>query len=186
MGKLYIVRHGEIDFNIEERYAGSVDVELNNKGLEQTYNVAKEVSKLNIDLIITSPFKRCKDMANIIHKIINKPIIVITEFRERSVGVFEGLTREEAKNKYPKLWAKNITRIYDDTPTGGETIREVENRVFAGLEKIKEEYDNKNILIITHAFVGKIIHKFFNHISEEEFFKYKLDNANIKEYNFIK
>ena len=125
-------------------------------------------------------------MANIINKIVNVPIIIMTEFCERNVGVFEGLTREEAKNKYPELWAKNITRIYDNAPTGGETIKEVESRVFKGLKKIKEKYNDKNILIITHAFVGKIIHKFFNHISEEEFFKYKLDNANIKEYNFIK
>ena len=186
MGKLYVIRHGEIDFNIEERYAGSVDIELNKKGLQQTHDVAKEISKLNIDLIITSPLKRCNHMANIINKIVNVPIIIMTEFCERNVGVFEGLTREEAKNKYPELWAKNITRIYDNAPTGGETIKEVESRVFKGLKKIKEKYNDKNILIITHAFVGKIIHKFFNHISEEEFFKYKLDNANIKEYNFIK
>ena len=185
MRKLYVVRHGEIDFNTEERYAGSVDVELNNKGLEQTYDIAKEISKLNIDLIITSPLKRCNDMANIIHKIINTPIIKMSEFSERNVGVFEGLTREEAKNKYPKLWVKNITRVYNDAPTGGETIREVESRVFSGLKKIKKKYSDKNILVITHGFASKVIHKFFNTtITEEDFFKYKLNNANIKEYNF--
>lgn len=187
MGKLYVVRHGEIDFNIEERYAGSVDVELNNKGLRQAYGVAKKVSKLNIDLIITSPFKRCTRMADIIHKIINVPIIKMVEFRERNVGVFEGLTQEEAKNKYPKLWVKNITRVYNNAPTGGETIKEVENRVFSGLKKIKKKYKNKNILIITHGFASKVINKFFNtDITEEDFFKYKLNNANIKEYGLIK
>src|SRR3989344_9682 len=186
MGKLCVVRHGEIDFNVQGRYAGSVDVELNEKGIQQAHSVANEVSKLNIDFIMTSPLKRCALMAKMIQKVINVPVSVVNEFCERGVGVFEGLTREEAKNSYPELWAKNITRIYDDAPQGGETIKEVEDRVFIGLRKIKKEFINKNVLIVTHAFIGKIIHKFFNKINEEEFFQYKLDNAKVVEYSFIK
>jgi len=186
MERLFIVRHGEIDFNIEGRYAGSVDVELNDKGLQQARDLANEVAKLRIDFIVTSPLKRCRRMADIIHEVINVPIVVMDEFRERGVGVFEGLTREEAKNKYPELWAQNITRIYDGAPPGGETIKEVENRVFAGLKKVRKEYNGKNILIVTHAFVGKMIHKFFHNMSEEQFFEYKLDNAKVVEYDFAK
>ena len=186
MGKLYVVRHGEIDFNIQGRYAGSVDVELNKKGLRQTRDITDKVSKLNIDIIITSPLQRCRQMTDMIYEIINVPVVIMEEFRERDVGVYEGLTREEAKSKYPNLWAKNITRIYDDAPPGGETIKAVENRVFVGLEKIKEKYEGKNILIVTHAFVGKIIHKFFHKMTEEQFFEYKLENTKVVEYNFIK
>lgn len=185
MGRLFIVRHGEIDLNVEGRYAGSTDVELNEYGLQQSRDIAKEVSELNIDLIIFSPLKRCRRMADIINETINAPIVVMDEFRERNVGVYEGLTKEEAKNKYPELWAKNITRVYNDAPTGGETIKEVENRVFAGLGRIKEEYGGKNILIITHAFVGKMINKFFHEITEEQFFEYRLDNAEVTEFNFV-
>jgi len=184
MKKIFVVRHGEIDFNTEERYAGSVDVELNEKGLEQARDIAREVSKLKIDLIISSPLKRCMRMADIICEAVSLPVIVMDEFRERGVGVFEELTREEARNKYPDLWARNITRIYNDAPTGGETIKEAEDRVFAGLEKIKEKHDGKSILLITHAFVGKLIHKFFNNLTEEQFFEYKLNNAKVVEYNF--
>ncbi len=186
MARLFVVRHGEIDFNTEGRYAGSIDVGLNNKGLQQAHDAANEVSGLTIDTILTSPLQRCRRMANIIHKAINVPIVVMGEFCERNVGVFEGLTREEAKNKYPELWAKNITRTYDDAPTGGETIREVEVRVFNGLEKIRAEYSDKNVLVVTHAFIGKIIHKFFHQITREEFFEYKLDNAKVVKYDFIK
>jgi probable phosphoglycerate mutase len=120
MGKIFIVRHGEIDFNIQGRYAGSVDVDLNEKGAQQAREVADEISKLKIDFIISSPFKRCVHTAEIIHEIIKAPIIIGKEFRERGVGVFEGLTREEAKNKYPDLWAKNITRIYESAHRAGK------------------------------------------------------------------
>lgn len=184
MGQLFIVRHGEINFNTQGRYAGSSDVGLNDKGLRQAHNIASETSKLNIDLIITSPLKRCRSMAGIINELINVPIIVMDEFRERNVGVFEGLTKEAAKNQYPELWAKNITRIYDDAPTDGETIREVEVRVFAGLKKIQTKHAGKNTLIVTHAFVGKMINKFFYETTEEQFFEYILDNAKIVKYDF--
>src|SRR3989344_6409316 len=145
MGKLCVVRHGEIDFNVQGRYAGSVDVELNEKGIQQAHSVANEVSKLNIDFIMTSPLKRCALMAKMIQKVINVPVSVVNEFCERGVGVFEGLTREEAKNTYPELWAKNITRVYDDAPTGGETIRDVENRVRKGLQEVQQRYGDKHI-----------------------------------------
>lgn len=186
MEKIFIVRHGEIDFNTQGRYAGSVDVELNEKGLQQARDIADEIFKLEIDFIISSPLKRCARMADIIREVINAPIVIMEEFRERGVGVFEGLTREEAKNKYPDLWVKNITRIYDDAPPGGETIKGVENRVFAGLKKVREKYDGKNILIVTHAFVGRMIYKFFHEMTEEQFFEYKLDNAKVVEYDFVK
>jgi len=186
MGRIFIVRHGEIDFNIQGRYAGSVDVELNEKGLQQAHDIANEVSKLKIDFIVSSSLKRCRRMADIISEVINVPVVVKDEFRERSVGIFEGLTREEAKNKYLDLWARNITRIYDDAPPNGETIQQVEDRVFEGLKKLRKEYAGKNILIVTHAFVGKMIHKFFHDMTEEQFFEYKLDNAKVVEYDFVK
>ena len=124
-------------------------------------------------------------MVEIINMVLQKPVVVMNEFRERGVGVFEGLTREEARNKYPDFWAKNITRIYDGAPTGGETIRQVEKRVFEGLENIKGTKKYRNILIITHAFVGKMVHKYFHPMTEAEFFKYKLENARIVRYTLI-
>jgi probable phosphoglycerate mutase len=184
MGQLFIVRHGEVDFNAEGRYIGSIDVELNSKGLQQTRNISNEISRLHIDTIITSPLKRCKCMTDILCENIDVPIVALDEFRERGIGVFEGLTREDVKNKYPDLWARNITRIYDDAPPGGETIKEVENRVFEGLIKVRKEYNDKNVLIVTHAFVGKVIHKYFYNMTEEQFFKYRLDNAKVLEYEF--
>ncbi|MFH1187450.1 MAG: histidine phosphatase family protein [bacterium] len=216
MTKLYIVRHGKTDFNEQGRYAGRADISLNANGRQQTEELKQKIKDLNINIIISSPLKRAIETAEIIKpndcKIISKPAFI-----ERSVGVYESLTKEEAKEKYPKLYAKNITRILNEAPTGGETIAEVQNRVFAGLEKIKKSYSNsappqsperdcgeqiksrrsprgetaaergsdKNILIIAHAFVAKVINKYFNQqISEQDFFNFILPTAKIKEYRF--
>jgi len=94
-----------------------------------------------------------------INKFVNADVIVIDELKERCVGVFEGLTNDEIAVKYPDLWNKKITRIYNDAPPGGETIKEVELRVSKGIQKIKNQYSDKNILIVAHAFVGRVIYK---------------------------
>ncbi len=126
-------------------------------------------------MIIISPTKRTRETANILNtkKI---PIIESPNFLERNMGVYEGLTKEEAKILYPDLWNSNITRIYDKAPTNGETMREVESRVFSNLDEIKKG-TIENILIVTHAFTSKMINKYFNpNISEQDFFKFIIKN----------
>jgi len=184
MTKIYIIRHGKTDFNEQGRYMGRTDLSLNANGRKQAEKLEKHLKGLNIDVIISSPLKRAIETAEII---IPNDFKIISEyaFIERSVGVYEGLTKDEAKEKYPELYAKNITRIFGEAPIGGETIAEVQNRVFASLDKIKKIYHDKNILIVTHAFVAKIINKYFNQqISEQDFFDFVLQTAEIKEYHF--
>ena len=184
MKKIYIIRHGKTDFNEQERYLGCTDLSLNANGRKQATDVKNHLSSLNIDVIISSPLKRARETAEII-KLDNIEIISDSAFIERSVGVYEGLTRDEAKQQYPDLFVRNITRIFNKAPTGGETILEVQNRVFTSLDKIKKNYQGKNVLIVTHAFVAKVINKYFNpQISEQDFFDFVLQPAEIKEYQF--
>ncbi|MBS4536667.1 histidine phosphatase family protein [Clostridium sp. D2Q-14] len=92
MGILIVVRHGETQFNVEKRYTGSLNIELNSTGFKQAKNLAKELRKYDIDVIITSTLKRAKQTTEIINNELKLPIIEMKEFCERNVGVFEGLT----------------------------------------------------------------------------------------------
>lgn len=98
MGKLYVVRHGEINFNVQGRYAGSTDVDLNEMG---------------------------KNQAKIIREHLIKPIVVLDEFVERNLGVYEGLTRDEVSKKfpYPQKW-KKIRNCPDITIYLGKVARQ--------------------------------------------------------------
>ncbi|MFC1727375.1 histidine phosphatase family protein [Patescibacteria group bacterium] len=184
MTKVYVVRHGKTDFNEQGRYMGSTDLSLNTDGKRQAEKLAKLVDRLGIEVVVVSPLKRALETAEII-KPLGQKMIIDLSFIERSVGVYEGLTRNEAEKKYPDLWKKNITRIFDDAPTNGETILEVQKRVFKGLDKIKKIYQGKNVLIVTHAFVAKVINRYFNpNISNQDFFDFVLQTAEIKEYQF--
>lgn len=182
MSKLYVVRHGETDFNVQGRYAGSTDVELNETGVTQARITAENLKQYSIDIIITSPLKRAMKTAEIIKECIRKPIVVIDDFAERSVGVYEGLTRDEAMNKYPDLWNQNVLRQFDCTLHEGESVKQVRNRVQKALCSIKDNYKGKNIVLVTHGYVSREIYGYFNEVTEEEFHKYALKNCQVAEY----
>lgn len=182
---LYMVRHGETDFNKDKKYLGRTDVPLNLAGIAQAKQFAKKISGLNIEVIYCSPLKRAIETAEYIKSKQDCEIIIDDNFIERSVGVYEGLTKEEAKKKYPELYERNITRIFNEAPPNGETINEVIKRVFSGLNNIKTQNKFSNIMIVTHGFVAKVINKYFNvKISEREFFDFNLANTEIKKYTF--
>lgn len=185
MINLYIIRHGETDHNKDGKYLGRTDVPLNSVGIAQAKQLAKKASDLNIEIIYCSPLKRTIETAEFIKSKQYCQIVIDEHFIERSVSIYEGLTKEDAKNKYPDLYERNITRIFNEAPPNGETINEVMERVFSGLDEMKKQNKFSNIMIVTHGFVAKAINKYFNiKMTEQEFFDFSLANAEIKKYTF--
>lgn len=183
MKNVYVIRHGETDFNKDGRYSGRIDTPLNAAGIAQAKQLAEKTRGLNIEVIYCSPLNRAIETANLIKSQTNCEIIINNHFIERSLGIYEGLTKDEAKNKHPDLYTRNITRIFDEAPPNGETINEVIKRVFIGLDEIKKQNKFSNILISTHGFIAKVINKYFNSkISDQDFFDFSLANAEIKKY----
>lgn len=185
MKNIFIIRHGETDFNKNGRYLGRTDEPLNTIGINQAKQLAEKARDLTIEVIYCSPLKRALETAEFVKIKHACEIIIDDHFIERSIGVYEGLTKNEAKNKYPDLYARNITRIFDEAPPNGETINEVIKRVFIGLDEIKKQNKFSNILISTHGFVAKVINKYFNpKITNQNFFDFNLANAEIMKYTF--
>ncbi|MEK7130469.1 MAG: histidine phosphatase family protein [Patescibacteria group bacterium] len=185
MKNIFVIRHGETSFNKNGRYSGRTDEPLNTIGINQAKQLAEKASCLNIEIIYCSPLKRALKTAEFIKVKHACGIIIDNHFIERSIGIYEGLTKDEAKNKYPDLYTRNITRIFDEAPPNGETINEVIKRVFIGLDEIKKQNRFSNILISTHGFVAKAINKYFNpKITDQDFFDFNLANAEIMKYTF--
>jgi len=179
---LYVTRHGETDFNVQLRYCGSSDVPLNKKGLEQAKQLSEKLSEINFEIIVTSSLIRAKQTAEIINEHRNIELIVSDEFKERNVGVFEGLAREEAKEKYPGLWERNCTRQLNDAPTNGETVLQFNERITKALLKLEKEHSEKSVLLITHGFVSRIINRHYKNLSYDEMHEFSLGNCEIVKY----
>ncbi len=183
MLRLLVVRHGQTDYNAQRRYQGAIDVALNATGVRQAEALAQRLPADEIDVIISSPLERALQTARIIAQSLPCDVQVMEHFRERSVGVYEGLTSEEVKAKYPDLWGQRLTRQMNQTPPGGETILEVGCRVEEGLGQLKERYPNKTVLLVAHAFIARVIYGIVNDVSDEQFYAYRLENGEVAEYH---
>lgn len=175
---LYVVRHGETDHNMQKRYAGSTDVPLNAVGIQQAKDTAKQLSAKSFDVIVSSPLKRALRTAQIIKEHHTEaPLVIMNEFAERCVGVYEGLTRDEAKSKFPELWVSQSTSKLDEAPVNGESIRQVDDRVAIGIRKLKEQYANSTLLLVCHGFVSRVINRQINNIPFEKMHDFSLGNC---------
>jgi len=183
MKKLLYVRHGESTYNAEHRYAGTIDVDLSPKGIEQANQVAEALRGTEIDLIIASPQKRAQHTARIINEVLQLPMEIEDGLREVHMGLYEGLTRVEVEQKYPERWLQGSTRSFEYAPYEGETAKDVQERVYATLDRIIAKHPHKTILVVAHGFVGKAVHRYFNrHITDEQFFDFGLENCVVVEY----
>ncbi len=87
---LYVIRHGQTEWNVMKKMQGSIDIPLNKKGIKQAYITKKNLDHISIDVIFCSPLKRAKQTAEIINKGRNLEIIYDERLKERNYGEFEG------------------------------------------------------------------------------------------------
>ncbi|MFR5951438.1 MAG: histidine phosphatase family protein [Clostridia bacterium] len=172
--KIYVTRHGQTDWNVQGKTQGRADIELNEVGIKQAKQTKEELKNIDIDLIICSPLKRAKKTAEIINEGRNIPIIFDDQIIERNFGEFEG-----EKIKFDEFWDYNAHPRYQRA----ETIQEIISRISNFLDKIKEEYKDKNVLLVTHGCVSIAINCYFKGIPEDgKLINYCLHNCEVQEF----
>ncbi len=156
--RIVLCRHGETDFNKQHRFQGKLETELNNHGLEQAKLLAEALKGENFYAILCSPRKRCIRTAEEINKYHNKRIRILEELSEIDLGIYTGMNKEEIEEKFPGVWVKRVDNKYDFLHEGGESYKQIdETRVANFIRDLKEKYSSRNILIVTHAGVGRLI-----------------------------
>lgn len=170
---IYIVRHGQTDWNVEGRYQGRKDVELNSKGIEQAKKTAEKLSGIKFDKVFSSPLKRAFQTAEIITE---EDIIPDERLFERCNGELEGKLKTE------------VTEDIDfndphNTKFGIESITDFRNRIKDFLDDITKNYKGQNILVVTHAGVSIYIRCYFEGEPKDgNYNNYKLKNCEYLEY----
>ena len=175
---LYIVRHGETDYNKMNLMQGSSNIPLNFKGKNQALDVSKKLENVDIDLVITSPLVRTKETASII--IGNKNVKIITDDRivERGMGILEGKDRSLYDVK--KYWDYKLNYYNSDKV---EKISDLFLRTKLFLDDIKNKYSDKNILIVSHAATIRAL--YFNIVGfneDDKLHEFFIDNCCILNY----
>ena len=124
MAGIYIVRHGETEWNAKGRIQGHTDIGLSDRGREQAQATARRLAEVPFAVAYSSDMSRTRDTARIILGERDTPLHSVPELREHHKGVFEGLTVQQYRQRYPEQYRASLVNDPDFAPTGGETIRQ--------------------------------------------------------------
>jgi alpha-ribazole phosphatase/probable phosphoglycerate mutase len=155
--RLYLARHGETTTSAEFRYIGHKDVDITENGVAQMYRLEERLKDEEIDHIYSSDLLRTRKGAQIIagsHKI--EPI-ACPEFREINLGIWEGLTRDEIVERYPDQYQVRLDNLAHSSIEGGESFLDLQRRVMEKLTHILKVHCGKNILLVAHGGVNRVI-----------------------------
>ena len=141
---IYLIRHGQTDWNIEHRTQGQTDIDLNANGIKQAEQISLKIANLKIDDIISSDLKRAYMTAQIINRRFNKTIETDKRIREFCFGKLEGIVRDKI--------TKETWKSFDENPKqfNAEPREEIFDRIKSFIDD-KAKNINKNILVVTHG-----------------------------------
>ena len=151
MGRLYMVRHGESEWNVQGRIQGHADVDLTDRGRQQARVLARRLSGVAFDAAYSSDLNRSRETAQIILGDSSTPLQATDRIREYHKGVFQGLTVHEYMRRYPDLYQASLVNDLDFAPTGGETIRQTSSRMAAFVSDLKRQHQDETVLVVGHG-----------------------------------
>ncbi len=151
MGRWFIVRHAETEWNAQGRIQGHTNIGLSPSGINQARLISSRLAGVPIDVAYSSDLQRSADTARHILGQRDVPLHVTPRLREYHKGVFEGLTWEETGQRYPELHAASLVKDLDFAPTEGESTRQVNSRIAALMSELKERHHRDNVLIVGHG-----------------------------------
>lgn len=152
MTKLILIRHGESEANAEGVFAGQINPDLEQKGLDQASLTAKYVAdNYKVDKIYSSDLQRAYKTALCLADITGLEVEKNQNLREIFAGDWEGLTFDQLQEKYPEEYGVWLNHIGKARCTGGESVAELGNRVMDALTKIAQSNAGKTVAVATHA-----------------------------------
>lgn len=174
--KIYVIRHGETLENANNCLVGRINSSLTLEGINQAKNIAKKFENINIDLIVSSPLDRCIQTAKIISE--NRiPIEVSDKLLGRDHGEFTGCPKDSIN--FDDYWNYNKNIQYEKA----ESIKDLYDRVVSLIEELKIKYKDKNIIIVTHSGVMRVLYYYFKGIPEDGILsEVTIKNCEVYEY----
>jgi len=146
-----LIRHGQSEGNAEGRFGGHTDTPLSTRGRAEARRTARALASESFSAIVCSDLARAIETASPLAKLAGLELQTAEAFRERSVGVMEGLTFEEAAAQHPEQYAALLRRDFEHVLLGGESYRQTFDRASRKLDELVEQYKGGRLAIFTHT-----------------------------------
>ena len=187
MPKLVIVRHGQSQWNLENRFTGWIDIDLSPAGEAEALKAGNKLKDYKFDEAFTSDLKRASRTLDIILKEIGQTDIPVQHdkaLNERMYGDLQGLNKDECRKKFGEEQVKIWRRSYDTPPPNGESLKDTAARVLPYYEtKIEPELKKgKDILISAHGNSLRALIMHLEKLTPEQILQTEIPTGAPKEY----
>lgn len=153
MTTIILMRHGETAWNHEERLQGWAPVPLNGRGREQAEAAATRLVDDDIDRVVSSDLTRTRETTEIVQSVIDVPVQFDDAWRERDLGVYQGLLLTTVTDRFPMFGlGEDAADAVDQVPDSGESLVQVAERVVSGWQDLLAASDpEETVLVVTHG-----------------------------------
>ncbi len=160
---IYLIRHGQTDWNVfPERFQGQTDIPLNSAGILQAQGLADYFREKPIDRIYSSPLIRALQTAKCIAEAKSMEPVIEGTLCEQNLGIWEGKYYHEIAMKFNIDFIRWLLNPYQITAPQGESFKELEDRVVDCYQSILRKEKGRNIVIVSHLWVIRILIHHFN------------------------
>jgi len=153
--ELLFIRHGETDWNRQQRFQGQIDVPLNATGEQQAARLAQRLAAEKHDQLFSSDLQRARQTAAPLATAWQMPALAVAGLREQSFGVLEGLDVPTIQARHPDLWRLWLQQDADFAPPGGESQRQFHSRVVGAVKDLAASASasarGQRLVVVTHG-----------------------------------
>ncbi|HKJ64367.1 MAG TPA: histidine phosphatase family protein [Desulfopila sp.] len=156
MTTILLIRHGEISRQTPHRFVGSLDLPLTPQGREQMERLGRTLASRQIARVLCSPLDRARESADILCRSIGGTAEEVADFKEISLGAWEGLTVDEVKDRFPGCYEARGLNLPGFRPEAGESFTDLLLRVWPAFEKAAG-LGHECLAIVAHAGVNQVL-----------------------------
>jgi broad specificity phosphatase PhoE len=182
MATLYLVRHGQTDWNKEKIFRGRADVPLNDYGREEAEALSRYLQDVRFDACYSSPLGRARETAEIVARPHSLDVQIDDGLIDVDYGEWQGSAEARVQEQYPETYQRWIERPHHMKFPGGESLSAVRKRALASLEVIRAGHPDGVVLAVAHRVVTKVVMCAVLGLGNAAFWRIRQDNC---AYNVI-
>jgi broad specificity phosphatase PhoE len=155
--RVYLVRHGETDWNREEVFRGRADRPLSDRGQRQAEALGRAMAARTVDAVVAGPLRRATETAEPIARAQGLTVATDAGLDDLDFGEWQGQAKADVRQRYPELWRQWETAPHTVVFPRGESIVDVQRRAVAALDALVRSMNDKHVAVVTHRVVLKVL-----------------------------
>ncbi len=184
MSLIYLIRHGQTDWNREKIFRGLADRPLSEHGKREAQAVARFLAKERIQFIYASPLKRAIETAEPLARDKGRNVEVLKGVIDLDFGEWSGMPMKEVRDRYPEIFENFMKRPEKAVFPAGETLDQAQQRAMAAIREVAERHPEETIAVVTHRVICKVVLLGILGLGVSQFWKISQDTACINLFEY--